>query len=149
MSLASLFPSLNNQNYKETSDPTDEYNCIAWAVGRNDVWVDPTNPQYYWPDSVPRDDSIDNLVLVFQIEGYEVCTDKSLESGIEKIAIYGDGLGYTHAARQLPNGKWTSKLGGLEDIEHDTLDALCGSEYGQVERIMKRPAKDDRKREDK
>lgn len=25
-------------------------------------------------------------------------------------------------ARQLPNGRWTSKLGEVEDIEHDLSD---------------------------
>lgn len=49
----------------------------------------------------------------------------------------------THAARQLPSGAWTSKLGEWEDIEHDTLEALEGSEgrgeaYGRVALILKR-----------
>lgn len=40
--------------------------------------------------------------------------------------------------RQLPDGKWTSKLGALEDIEHDRLDALEGDDYGRVVAYMKR-----------
>ena len=43
----------------------------------------------------------------------------------------------THAARQLPNGKWTSKLGRWEDIEHD-LEGLTGEMYGSVQQILKR-----------
>ena len=31
-------------------------------------------------------------------------------------------LEVTHAARQLPSGKWTSKLGDADDIEHNTLE---------------------------
>jgi hypothetical protein len=44
----------------------------------------------------------------------------------------------THAARQLDNGRWTSKLGELEDIEHSLRD-LEGAAYGTVVQVMKRP----------
>lgn len=36
----------------------------------------------------------------------------------------------SHAARQLPNGRWTSKCGQAEDIEHDLRD-LEGRLYGK------------------
>lgn len=49
---------------------------------------------------------------------------------------------YTHAARQLPNGLWTSKLGQLEDITHATPQVIAGSDYGEVMQFMKRPLKD-------
>jgi hypothetical protein len=44
-----------------------------------------------------------------------------------------------HAARQLPSGRWTSKIGVLEDIEHSLRD-LEGDEYGTATVLMKRPA---------
>lgn len=47
----------------------------------------------------------------------------------------------THVARQLDDGKWTSKLGSNEDIIHHTLDGLEGEKYGQVTTIMTRKAK--------
>jgi hypothetical protein len=45
-------------------------------------------------------------------------------------------------AKQLPNGKWSSKCGDLEDIEHD-LEALIGRDskregYGTIACFMKR-----------
>jgi hypothetical protein len=46
---------------------------------------------------------------------------------------------WTHAARQLDNGKWTSKLGQLEDIEHESLEALSGAVYGSVVQVLKKP----------
>jgi hypothetical protein len=55
------------------------------------------------------------------------------------VALYGTALTYTHAARQLPTGKWTSKLGKGEDIEHDTPEDVAGGVYGDVMQIMKRP----------
>jgi hypothetical protein len=36
------------------------------------------------------------------------------------------------------NGKWTSKLGNEEDIEHDTPESVAGGLYGDVVLIMKR-----------
>jgi hypothetical protein len=55
-----------------------------------------------------------------------------------KVAIYASGGELTHAARQLPDGQWTSKLGDLEDIEHDTLEALKCEEYGKPVLIMRK-----------
>ena len=78
------------------------------------------------------------LVLAFQELDYEECTDGSLEPEFEKLALYGAGLMYTHAARQLADGKWTSKLGQLEDIVHDSPDDIAGSDYGEVVQFMKR-----------
>ena len=64
--------------------------------------------------------------------------DAGLEAGFVKVALYASGLFYTHAARQLPNGKWTSKLGRGEDIEHDSPDDVAGGVYGAVVGVMKR-----------
>jgi hypothetical protein len=50
----------------------------------------------------------------------------------------------TYVARQLPDGRWTSKLGQLEDVTHATTDALEGSDYGEVVQFMKRTAHWDR-----
>jgi hypothetical protein len=43
-----------------------------------------------------------------------------------------------HVSRQLESGKWTSKIGRLEDIEHPTLAALEGKEYGKAKVMLKR-----------
>ena len=70
-----------------------------------------------------------------------MCSDGTPEDGFEKIAIYATGPSNTkpsHAARQLANGKWTSKLGQVEDIEHDTVTAIEGPLYGLVVRYLKR-----------
>jgi hypothetical protein len=101
---------------------------------------------YYWPPGVPKDDSVQSWIRVFEIHGYEPCPGDEPEQGIEKIAIYGKSNGdATHVARQLPTGEWTSKLGKLEDIEHDNLGALEGvydssdmADYGVVIQIMSR-----------
>jgi hypothetical protein len=60
------------------------------------------------------------------------------EQGFEKIAIYTDGDEYMHAARQLEDGKWTSKMGPDEDVEHNEPEDLAGPCYGNVSIFMKR-----------
>jgi len=65
--------------------------------------------------------------------------DIPLEAGFLKVALYGDGPFYTHAARQLPTGQWTSKLGREVDIEHDSPEGIAGGGYGEVLQVMKRP----------
>jgi len=60
--------------------------------------------------------------------------------GFEKVALFAEsGLLYTHAARQLASGRWTSKLGGAEDVEHDRPNDVAGGVYGEVVQIMRRP----------
>jgi len=83
--------------------------------------------------------TVEALIQVYASLGYSGCGDSSLETGYEKVALYGNAHGYTHVAHQRINGKWTSKLGALEDIGHDTLEALQGTEYGSVIHVMKKP----------
>jgi hypothetical protein len=71
--------------------------------------------------------------------GYEVCDSSTLEPGFEKIAIFADASGDPrHAARQLPSGAWTSKLGEHVDIEHKDVDAVGGILYGEPAVYMRR-----------
>lgn len=131
-----LFPNVGL--YTITSPTTVDYNCIAWAVGETGHWWDP-DPDYYWPEEAPRQVTLEAFVAMFRSEGYKICDASALEDGYEKIALYArPDLVPTHVARQLPTGRWTSKLGQLEDIEHETLGNLEGSEYGQARIIMKR-----------
>jgi hypothetical protein len=65
--------------------------------------------------------------------------DLGAEPGFVKVALHGSGLFYTRAARQLANGKWTSKPGKGEDIEHDHPEDVAGGLYGQVRMVVKRP----------
>jgi hypothetical protein len=132
-----FFPNLAADVYKITSNQTIDYNCIAWAAGDNANWWD-ISPGYYWPKDAARTQEIGTLVDVFESLGYEVSDNEDLEEGFEKVALYGDLNGFTHAARQLPGGSWTSKLGPLEDIEHQTTEGITGAYYGTVFKLMKR-----------
>ncbi len=131
------FPALTEDNHQFTSPADVEYNCVAWAARDCDHWW---QPGVFWPIDTSWDEhGIADLELAFKSLKYEDCPDGSLEPGFEKVALYGDSFMYTHAARQLSDGKWTSKLGKAADIEHDTPDDLAGGVYGYVAQFMKRP----------
>jgi hypothetical protein len=131
------FPRLSATNHRMTSPATTDYNCIAWGAGKTDRWW---QPGVYWPVAVPPDDfGIGILERAFAALGFVDCgADDRLEVGWEKVALYGSAQIYTHAARQLASGKWTSKLGRDIDIEHDTPDDVAGGVYGEVVQIMRR-----------
>ena len=136
------FPYLAEEGYAITSPDTIDYNCVAWAAESSEEWWWPDSMnQEYWPEGVPREETLPAFVSAFQTIGYNVCDNEALESGFLKIAIYGDRHQIPrHVARQLEDGEWTSKVGQYEDIQHKTLKALTGetSAYGEVIQIMKR-----------
>lgn len=78
------------------------------------------------------------FIEAFVTLGYATTATGDPESDLEKVAIFAfEGIP-THMARQLPNGSWTSKLGSMEDISHDDINSLCGSDYGEVVAFLQR-----------
>jgi hypothetical protein len=137
-------PFLTDDNCSLTSEVSRKYNCIAWAAGSNRLFWWPDQWEIgYWPPNVRREETMDAFKEAFRTIGYEVCPDGLLESSIEKIAIFGinkqgNVIVPTHATRQLKSGKWTSKMGPLEDISHDDESDVRGPIYGQVVFYMSR-----------
>jgi hypothetical protein len=130
---------LLNSNHQVTSPRTPNYNCIAWAYGIVNRKLWPARlPSYWWPPDVLNNESVDAFKALFESISYVECADGSVEEGFEKVAIFANGNGPQHAARQLENGHWTSKLGDLEDIEHWTADVVEGQAYGRIVVYMKR-----------
>ena len=140
---AQYFRLLSPLNHECTSNETTLYNCIAYAAGDESNWWQPEqldDRPTVWPDGAIRDYSIEALISVFQILGYTVCNDGTLEPGFEKVALYVKADGeYGHAARQESDGYWKSKLGDWEDIRHATPEVVEGPEYGNIAKYMKRP----------
>lgn len=137
-----IFPYLEHPevNYTHTSDVTDSYNCIAWAAeDTKNFWNPvPDLPGYYWPEGIPREETVEAWTLAFQTIGYEPCETSDFEQGFKKIAIYSKNDTATHMARQLPDGSWTSKIGVFEDIKHYALASLRGPSYGNAVAFMKK-----------
>lgn len=141
MSVEQSFPHLKPTGYRVTSPRSPDYNCIAWAADEDSRWWEP-DPfgLYYWPESSRREFTLEAYVQTFISLGYTPCDSDEMELGFEKIAIYVNPQGIpTHAAKQLSNGRWTSKLGRSEDIEH-SLEGLENSIYGSVAQVLRRPA---------
>jgi len=132
------FPNIAQEGYTICSPKSIEYNCIAWAADDNSKWWWPDiDLLYYWPENLPREATLETFVAMFSEKGYKICDNAELETEYEKVAIYTNETGVTHATKQLESGKWTSKLGPNHDIEH-TLIGLFGKEYGRVAQILKR-----------
>ena len=137
------FPFLTDLNHNVTSPCDEDYNCIAWAVHCNTEWWDHCSK--YWPAGVPRQRSVLAYLAAIKTQGFEDCDDGALEEGYEKIALFAKkneaGIRNipTHAARQLRNGKWASKMGKSVDIEHDDVGDVGGGAYGSVVRYLRRP----------
>jgi len=134
------FPLLSPLNHTETSEANPEYNCIAWAAEDDSkYWWPDEDGDGYWPPGTTRAETIEAFVEAFQAIGYTLDPQgvPSLEAGVEKVAIFAQNNAPTHAARQLPTGKWTSKMGPEEDISHD-WGAIDGPCYGTAVHILRR-----------
>ena len=144
--LEEALPGLRDSEFQVTSDRTGDYNCVAWACLDDDLWWSHAEgADYHWPNDVAREPTIDAYRSAFASVGFEPCAVGDLVEGVEKIAIFGNARRFTHAARQLQNGRWTSKLGGDCDIEHElrALEARDDTDpdydYGFVAGFMQRP----------
>jgi hypothetical protein len=132
------FPDLAPSGYRLTSPADLIYNCIAWAAGVTDAWWWPDPDGFdYWPTGVPRERTLAAFNQALATVGFLPCLDDAVEPGHEKVAIYATADGPTHAARQLPNARWSSKLGPDDDIEHE-LAGLCGAVFGSVVQFLRR-----------
>jgi hypothetical protein len=137
--LHEVFPGLLGTVYRVTSPADPDYNCIAWAAGVTDDWWWPhPEPWAFWPPGVTRERTVAAFEEAFAWLGYTPCEGEAYETGFEKVALYATADGRpTHMARQLSEGRWTSKLGEQVDIEHE-LHSLAGDLYGAVVRILRR-----------
>lgn len=142
--LIGWFPALGSDpNFRITSDCTPAYNCIGWALGMNDVWVGLDHPINYawtwWPEDVPCDELPESLVALFEYFGFEKCDDASLEQDYDKVALFADDEGWTHAARIIGENVLHSKIGTAWDIHHSGGNTLDETMYGSIFTYMKRP----------
>ena len=135
--LTAAFPHLAQAGFEIVGQPSERYNCIAYAAGDTSRWWWP-NGVNYWPPWAPLTDSIASLMEVFAGLGYEISDAGDIAAGDQKVALYeGDGK-MQHAALQMPDGRWRSKMGQGPVIEHPSPDALSDGIYGRATIIMRR-----------
>lgn len=131
------FPKLKPRPETFTSRRDETYNCFAFAAGElRHRWVPVPLIDDYWPEGVPMDTSIGTFIRAYATAGFEPCQDGEPAPGWQKIALYAKDERVTHAARQMPDGTWRSKIGPFEDITHP-LDALT-DEYGTIAAFLRR-----------
>lgn len=134
-----IFPNSIQEPFIETSPFTPIYNCIAWAFGDNTKWYWPAPVNScFWPKGIPREETLEAFIELYKLIDYDLCDNPDLEDGFEKIAIFQLDGKPTHAARQLPSGLWTSKLGESNDVSH-SISSIEGGLYGIATTFMKRP----------
>ena len=92
-----------------------------------------------WPKGIRNDETLEAFIAYFDSLGYVVCDESTLDEEFLKVAIFVKDDYPTHVCRQLPAGKWTSKIGyaGV-DIEHDDIESISGATYGTAIAFMKR-----------
>jgi hypothetical protein len=142
--LERLFVGLQRWPWERTSAPSEHYNCIAHAIGDSGRWwwpggvTDPAPGEDYWPEAGASDEQLQDFLTPFEQLGFERCAAGELDAGLDKVAFYLDDTGLVqHVARQLPDGRWSSKLGQMADIAHP-LEALEGVEYGWARIFLQR-----------
>lgn len=136
--LKTAFPNLTNESLEIVDQPSEQYNCIAFAAGDTGKWWWPDSINY-WPAWATLDQKIESLREAFAGLGYEQCNNSEAESGYQKVALYEDQGMAQHVALQMPNGRWRSKMGQGPVIEHDSPESLSGGMYGAVHYFMRRP----------
>lgn len=138
--LINFFPNLGSDDkFKVNSPLTDVYNCIAFAMGLTDRWVDIfAYPGHWWPPIEERSENKDSLVKAFEYMGFEICDNADVEDGYDKVVLFCKDEKWTHAARIVANGVEHSKFGKGWDAFHGGNNIFHGSDYGDEYAYMKR-----------
>lgn len=135
-----FFSNIDCTHWEIKSPKTPSYNCIAFAFSDIQHWWWPSKFSY-WPSKVRRDVSIEAFQDLLNLYGFTPCALDNSENDFPKIALYAKNGIPTHMARQTDKRAWVSKLGSFVDIEHNSLDCLCGTgrnEYGEVVLVAKK-----------
>lgn len=131
-------PLKNDVNFKILSPFSFQYNCIAFAMGLTDRWVDNSNIPWHWWPPVEKGDSIEHLRDAFQYFGFEECgMDDTIDELYDKVALYHIANKWKHAARIVADGIYHSKFGESYDGCHSSGNVLQ-AQYGTVCLIMRR-----------
>lgn len=141
--ILAAFPGLES-DAAEVMRPADPlFNCVAWAAGVSDAVWWPGDPDAYWPPGAPDALTLAAFISALGTVGYATCASGGAETGYEKAAIYAFAGVPTHVARQLADGRWTSKLGRDCLVAHATPGGVEGAVYGSVATYLRRPAADE------
>ena len=129
----------NDVNFHLWSPCSYYYNCIAYAMGMEDRWIDVAHHPWHWWPPVAKGDSGQDLIEAFRYLGFESCgMDDTIDRAYDKVALYQKDNRWTHAARVVDDGVYHSKFGSSYDGTHSRGDVLQ-KQYGEPFVIMRRP----------
>ena len=135
-------PLKNDRNFYLKSPQTPVYNCIAFAMGMRDRWVDCASHPWHWWPPVCKGTSISCLIEAFKYLGFEECgMEDSFEPDYDKVALYEKDSEWKHAAKIVDEGIYHSKFGESYDGTHSRGDVLK-LKYGNPYIIMRRKKED-------
>ena len=126
--LAKSFPNLGN--YKVLDASNKSYNCISHTLGVHHHWINPRTG--------PANAPLAPMDQLYNANGFQRQPNVDLrpDPNLQKVAVYatkypdGSIKKVTHAALQQPNGTWTSKLGQLPLVQHQSPWSVSGPTYG-------------------
>lgn len=125
-------------NFVLKSPASYQYNCIAYAMGMHDRWIDNADLPWHWWPPVSKGWRESDLVDAFRYFGFEECgMDDTFDESYDKVALYHNADGWTHAARIVGDGLYHSKFGASYDGTHSRGDVLQ-AQYGEPFAIMRR-----------
>lgn len=128
----------NDSNFKLLSPFSFQYNCIAYAMGMTDRWVDHSDIPWHWWPPIEKGDTVEHLKNAFRYFGFEECgMDDHIDDKYDKVALYHISNRWTHAARIVAEGVYHSKFGESYDGQHSSGNVLK-AQYGNVCSIMRR-----------
>lgn len=82
------FENGNDNNIIKTSEKNDKYNCISWSLKIKNKRIWPNNDKEWdWPPELPLNDTLDNFIDFYKLNGFEDSNDFSYEKDYYKIAI--------------------------------------------------------------
>ena len=131
------FPNLHGEGFEIVDQPSQRYNCIGYAASDATRWWWPDGINY-WPPWATLDTKMESLMEALAGLGYEQCDDSDPEDGYQKVALYEVQGEFQHAAVQMPNGHWRSKMGRGPAIEHRNPESLSSGIYGNPTTYMRR-----------
>ncbi len=135
--LVVAFPLLSSEGFEIVEQPSEQYNCIAYAADDTSKWWWPDGINY-WPPWATETNRLDSLKEAFAGLGYEQCDRSDAEVVYQKVALYEVNGEMKHASVQVLNGRWRSKMGQGPVIEHDSPESLSGGMYGNATVYMRR-----------
>jgi hypothetical protein len=122
------FPRLG-EHFEVLAPATFTYNCIGWSLGISGSWV--------WPTERGVVAYLHHFDALYGYYGFQRVQglDYKRQPSHDKVLLYAvrnaDGrIQPTHAALQMADGSWTSKVGTLPLIRHLHPHDLAGPSYG-------------------